>query len=106
MIVYDDMQTSEKVKVYDRGVSLGEAARPSYEQLISYRLGDMYAPALSAKEALLTEMEEFARCIETSTRPLTDGLSGLQVVEMLAAASRSVTLRGQPVELVQERLAS
>ena len=106
MIVYDDMQTSEKVKVYDRGVSLGEAARPSYEQLISYRLGDMYAPALSAKEALLTEMEEFARCIETSSRPLTDGLSGLQVVEMLAAASRSVTLRGQPVELVQERLAS
>ena len=106
MVIWDDMQTSEKVKVYDRGVSAGEVGRPSHEQLVSYRIGDMFSPAISAKEALVTEMEEFARCVEAGAAPLTDGLSGLRVVELLAAASRSVTLRGRPVEFGPERLAS
>ena len=106
MVIYDDMQTSEKVKVYDRGVSLADAAKPSYEHLVSYRIGDMSAPAISSKEALLTEIEEFARCIETGATPKTDGACGLRVVEMLSTATRSMTLRGQPVELGQERLAS
>lgn len=106
MVVYDDMQTSEKVKVYDRGVAQGEVGRASHEQLISYRIGDMFAPAISAKEALVTEMEEFARCVETGATPLTCGQGGLRVVEMLEAASRSVTLRGRPVEFGPERLAS
>ena len=106
MVVYDDMQTSEKVKVYDRGVTNGEVGRPSHEQLVSYRIGDMFAPAISAKEALVTEMEAFARCVEEGTAPLTDGSSGLRVVELLAAASRSVAMRGRPVEFGPERLAS
>ena len=106
MIIYDDMQPSEKVKVYDRGVNLDPCEAPSREQLVSYRLGDMYAPAISAKEALLTEVEEFARAIEMSARPVTDGESGLRVVEMLAAASRSMALRGQPMDLTTKRLAS
>ena len=99
MVVYDDMQTSEKVKVYDRGVTVDAASPASREQMISYRIGDMLAPAVSAKEALLTEIEELARCIETGGKPATDGESGLRVVEMLAAATRSMALRGQPVEL-------
>ncbi len=106
MVIYDDMQTSEKVKIYDRGVSLADAQKPSYEHLVSYRIGDMSAPAISSKEALLTELEEFARCIETGAAPATDGACGLRVVEMLATATRSMTLRGQPVELGLERLAS
>lgn len=106
MIVYDDMQTSEKVKVYDRGVSRKDLPPSSFQHLVSYRIGDMYAPALSVKEALVTELEEFARCVEAGTRPLTDGEAGLRVVAMLAAATRSMTLRGQPIELVQGRLAS
>ena len=103
MVVYDDMQTSEKVKVYDRGAMC--SADP-YEKLVSYRLGDMHAPALRTKEALLTEVEEFVRCIETGATPLTDGLSGLRIVEMLAAASRSVELRGHPVDLTSLKVAS
>jgi predicted dehydrogenase len=108
MVVYDDMENSEKVKVYDRGVSLSEVQEESYEHLVSYRIGDMFAPALSTKEALLTEIEEFTGAIFESRAPLTDGRSGLRVVEMLAAASRSMTLRGQPVELglMPERIAS
>lgn len=100
MVIYDDMQTSEKVKVYDRGVSLGEVADPrtAYQQMISYRLGDMWAPALSAREALLSEVEAFARCIDGGARPVNDGESGLRVVEMLTAASASIRQRGQPVE--------
>ena len=72
MVIYDDMQTSEKVKVYDRGVSLDDAQKQAYEHLVSYRIGQMFAPALSSKEALLTEVEEFAHCIETE-RPSGDG---------------------------------
>lgn len=103
MVIYDDMQTSEKVKIYDRGAS---RKADSYEQRISYRLGDMYAPAVSSKEALLTEIEEFLRCIETGAPPLSDGQSGLRVVEMLAAASRSTEMRGHPVDLTQLKVAS
>ena len=106
MVVYDDMQTSEKVKVYDRGVRLEPDGVASREELMSYRLGDMHAPAISPKEALLTEIEEFARAIDQSDRPLTDGESGLRVVEMLTAASRSMSLRGQPIDLTPKRLAS
>lgn len=106
MVVWDDLETSEKVKVYDRGIAVDETKRASREQLISYRIGDMFAPAISAKEALITELEEFAHAIETGGKPTTDGESGLRVVEMLTAASRSMALRGSPVDLVQERLAS
>lgn len=106
MIIYDDLETSEKVKVYDRGVSLRDGQIASHEHLVSYRIGDMSAPALPTREALLTELEEFTHCVETGARPATDGACGLRVVEMLATATRSMTLRGQPVELGLERLAS
>jgi predicted dehydrogenase len=106
MVIYDDMQTSEKVKVYDRGIALTDASKRAYEQMISYRLGDMWAPAISPKEALLTEIQEFCRCIEAGTRSATDGESGLRVVEMLEAASRSTAMRGRPVELAKLKKAS
>jgi predicted dehydrogenase len=69
-------------------------------------MGDMASPALSAKEALITEAEHFADCIQTGSRPLTDGESGLRIVEMLAAATQSSRLRGQPIELGTLRKAS
>lgn len=103
MVIYDDMQVTEKVKVYDRGASLEEA---SYDRRVSYRLGDIWTPALSTKEALLTEMQEFVRCIETGSRPLTDGEGGLRVIKLLAAASRSIGLRGQPIEVCDLKEAS
>lgn len=103
MVIYDDMLTSEKIKIYDRGASV---AGEEYDRRVSYRIGDMHAPALSTKEALLTEMEEFIRCITTGAQPLTDGQSGLRVVEMLEAASQSSRMRGQPVELEPLKVAS
>jgi predicted dehydrogenase len=103
MIVYNDMETSEKVKIYDRGAA--HQTGP-YEHMVAYRLGDMYAPALSTKEALLSEVEEFVRSIDSGTAPLTDGAGGLRVVEMLAAASRSTQQRGHPVDLVTLKEAS
>jgi predicted dehydrogenase len=106
MVIYDDMQTSEKVKIYDRGVALGDEAATARDRRVSYRLGDMWAPALSPKEALVTEIEQFFDCIQRSARPTTDGESGLRVVEMLAAATSSTVMRGQPVELGALRKAS
>lgn len=106
MIIYDDMQNSEKVKVYDRGVDPAGGADSLREKLVSYRMGDMSAPAISPKEALVTEIEQFLRSVETAERPPSDGESGLRVVEMLAAASRSTALRGQPMELRTLRNAS
>jgi predicted dehydrogenase len=106
MVIYDDIETSEKVKIYDRGVDVGDDPKAAYERMVSYRIGDMRAPALSTKEALQTEIQEFARCIASGDRPLTDGETGLRVVELLAAATRSSAMRGQPVELGGLRKAS
>jgi predicted dehydrogenase len=106
MVIYDDMQPSEKIKIYDRGIAVSNDPQQIHDRLISYRVGDMASPALSAKEALVTEIEHFAECIATGARPLTDGESGLRIVEMLTAATRSSRLRGQPVELGALREAS
>jgi predicted dehydrogenase len=100
MIVYDDLQPSEKVKVYDRGVTLQTSADENYKGLVSYRLGDMYGPELSHKEALLTEIEHFVDCIEHSKVPRTSGESGLRVVKTLEAASLSLRQQGHPIELL------
>jgi predicted dehydrogenase len=99
MIVYDDLEPSEKVKLYDRGVSVVESEEQAHKLRVSYRTGDMWAPQLSMKEALLTEIEHFADCIANGTRPATSGLSGLNVVQMLECASMSTKQRGQPIEL-------
>jgi predicted dehydrogenase len=106
MIVWDDLEPSEKIKVYDRGVSLTSDPAEIYERLVSYRIGDMWAPKLATTEPILTETAHFVDCIETGRCPITDGRLGLQVVEMLEAASRSMTLRGHPVELGARRRAS
>lgn len=99
MIVYDDIEPSEKVKVYDKGISRSEGAESVYQMLISYRTGDMWAPQLDSTEALHAELRHFIRCIEHGQKPQTDGEVGLRIVEILEAASRSMAERGQPVEL-------
>jgi predicted dehydrogenase len=106
MIVWDDLEPSEKIKVYDCGVSLTSDPAEIYERLVSYRIGDMWAPRLATTEPILTEAAHFIHCIETGATPITGGGLGLQVVEMLEAASRSMTLRGHPVELGARRRAS
>lgn len=99
MIVYDDLEPSEKIKVYDCGITVDQSPEDAYYQRIGYRSGDMFAPKLKPLEALRIETEHFAECIENKTTPLTDGRSGLRVIKILEAANRSLAKNGAPVGL-------
>lgn len=99
MVVYDDIEASEKVKVYDKGITLNGDPAQQQQMRISYRSGDAWAPHLDSREALSLEAAEFVRAISTGTRPLTDGHSGLRIVKMLEAASLSMKERGVPVPI-------
>jgi predicted dehydrogenase len=99
MIVYDDIEPSEKVKVYNKGITLGSPQETIYETLVSYRTGDMWAPHLSPVEGLRVEAQHFLECVGTGQQPLSDGPSALRVISILEAATQSLMRRGQPVEL-------
>ncbi|HVG21711.1 MAG TPA: Gfo/Idh/MocA family oxidoreductase [Blastocatellia bacterium] len=99
MIVYDDLEPSEKIKVYDKGVTLAPRREEVYELLVSYRSGDMWAPKLDQTEGLRMEALHFIDCIENNNRPQTDGAAGLRIVRLLEAAERSLAARGRLVEL-------
>jgi predicted dehydrogenase len=99
MIVYDDLDPAEKVKVYDRGIVVSDDPEGVDQMRIGYRTGEMRAPLVDATEALRTESLHFVRCIAQSERPITDGEAGLRVVTILEAATRSMEGRGKPVEV-------
>jgi predicted dehydrogenase len=99
MIVYDDMEPSEKVKVYDKGITITQGTDSLYNAMVGYRSGDMFAPQLDVSEALKVELQHFADCIENGKNPLTSGLAGLQVVRILESASLSMRQRGKLIEL-------
>jgi predicted dehydrogenase len=98
MLVWNDLDADEKVKVYDRGVNITNQ-EGVYELLVNYRSGDMWAPQLEQVEALNREMSYFVDCISTGQTPLNDGCAGLRVVKMLEAASESLSKRGSLVYL-------
>jgi predicted dehydrogenase len=97
MIVFDDLEASEKVKVYDKGIVLGDPDQMSFEPRVGYRTGDMWAPRLDVTEALKVEAEHFVGCIRTGSTPESDGLAGLRIVRILEAASESLANQGVPV---------
>jgi predicted dehydrogenase len=99
MIVYDDLEPSEKIKVYDKGITLNGQAEGVYQMMVGYRTGDMWAPQISMAEALCTEALHFVECIHLNRRPLTDCNFGHRVVRILEAANLSLARRGQPIEL-------
>jgi predicted dehydrogenase len=99
MIVYDDMESSEKVKVYDKGITITQGTDSLYNAMVGYRSGDMFAPQLDVSEALKVELQHFTDCIENSKTPITSGLAGLQVVRILESASLSMRQRGKLIEL-------
>jgi predicted dehydrogenase len=99
MIVYDDLEPSEKIKVYDKGINITDDPQQIYEMRVGYRTGDMWAPKLDGTEALTVEAEHFIDCIEARKAPLTDGRSGLRVVELIEAATSSMRGRGETVHL-------
>ena len=98
MLVWNDLDADEKVKVYDKGVKMGNG-QAVHELLVSYRSGDMWAPKLEPTEALAAEAKYFVDCISKSVRPINDGIAGLRVVRMLEAADKSLKDRGRPVEV-------
>lgn len=105
MIVYDDMEPSEKVKVYDKGITVNGSTDSLYKALVGYRSGDMFAPQLEICEALQVEIQHFADCIHTGAEPLTGGQAGLRVVRILESASQSMKQRGGLVHLAPDGMA-
>jgi predicted dehydrogenase len=99
MIMYDDLEPTEKIKVYDKGITVNGSPENAHQLRIGYRAGDMWAPHLPAKEALQTEAEHFIDCVGNGVSPMSSGLTGLRVVEILEATSRSIAGRGTPVSL-------
>jgi len=99
MIVYDDLETSEKIKLYDKGIVVTETPEDVRKLLISYRTGDLWSPNLPTTEALATEAKHFAACIDGEEQPITDGEAGLKIVRILEAANQSMRNRGAPVNL-------
>ncbi|KPL01268.1 MAG: oxidoreductase [candidate division Zixibacteria bacterium SM23_73_3] len=99
MIVYDDTEPSEKIKIYDKGVSYSEKKEDVYQMLVQYRSGDMLAPKLEPSEALKLVSKEFTDSVNENRKPLTDGVAGLRVVKLLQASTNSMESKGKPVRI-------
>jgi predicted dehydrogenase len=99
MILYDDNQPSEKIKIYDKGVDLYETKEKLYRLKVQYRVGDMHAPKLEDHEALAFETRHFADCLLNGKEPLTNGTAGLEVVKVLAGSNQSLAKNGTPVDI-------
>jgi predicted dehydrogenase len=103
MIVYDDLQTNEKIRIYDVRVE----RPPHYDTFAdfhySYHYGDSYIPHMQQEEPLKAECQHFLDCIEKGTRPLTGGHEGLELVKILEAASASLKDHGAAVTFPQRQ---
>jgi hypothetical protein len=98
MLVWNDLEADEKVRVYDKGVDV-TSQEGVYELLVNYRSGDMWAPQIEQVEALRQELSYFVNCIWNDRTPWNDGAAGLRVVRMLEAANKSLRKRGSLVYL-------
>jgi len=99
MIVYDDLESSEKIKVYDKGITINNSPDSVYKMLVGYRIGDVWSPQFDRREALRTEALHFIDCIEKGEQPVTDGSAGLRVVKIVEAANQSMMNQGSLVKL-------
>jgi len=98
MLVWNDLEADEKLKIYDKGVQMTNR-QGVYDLLVSYRSGDMWAPRVEQAEALKVELSYFVECVRNDLTPLNDGMAGLRVVQLLEAADRSLKDRGRAVRL-------
>ena len=98
MLVWNDLEADEKLKIYDKGVDV-KSQEGVYNLLVSYRSGDMWAPQVEQVEALRVELQYFVECIKRNETPFNGGCAGLKVVRMLEAASKSLGKRGELVYL-------
>jgi predicted dehydrogenase len=98
MLVWNDLEADEKIKIYDKGVKV-TSREGLYDLLVHYRSGDMWAPQIEQVEALTRELAYFVACITKDEAPINNGEAGLRVVKMLEAANRSIGKRGELVYL-------
>jgi predicted dehydrogenase len=98
MLVWNDLEADEKIKVYDKGVTV-TSAEGVYDLLVSYRSGDVWAPKVDGTEALKAELAYFVECVASNTTPFNDGQAGLRLVRMLEAAQKSLNERSREVLL-------
>jgi len=98
MLVFDDMENSEKVKIYDSGIEINNTEKV-YDALAQYRIGDMHSPVVNQTEALALGVKEFICAIKEDRKPLTSGEEGLKVVKILEAAEKSIKANGMLVEI-------
>ena len=96
MLVWNDLDADEKIKVYDKGVQILNTHNV-HELLVSYRAGDMWAPKIEQTEALTEETKYFVDCISNGHKPFNDGVAGLRVVKMLEAADKSLRQGGRAI---------
>jgi predicted dehydrogenase len=99
MIVYDDMESTDKVKIYDMGITVVEDREDVIKRKIDYRTGDMWSPKLIHREALDYEAEQFLDCVRTRKQPLCTGEDGLKVLRIIEAAQRSLEQCGAKIPL-------
>src|SRR5580698_839257 len=98
MLVWNDLEVDEKIKIYDKGVKV-TSREGLYDLLVHYRTGDMWAPQIEQVEALTRELSYFVDCIANDKTPVNNGEAGLRVVRMLEAANESIRQRGAVVRL-------
>jgi predicted dehydrogenase len=100
MLVWNDMESDEKIKIYDKGIELKRVEREEREKvLVSYRSGDIYAPMIDQVEALSLVVREFADCIEENRPALTDGESGLRILRVLESSAKSIQADGVNIRI-------
>jgi predicted dehydrogenase len=103
MVVFDDMDASEKLRIYDKGVDRSNQGQVvSYGDALTVRSGDILIPKISLQEPLKLECQHFVDCVRDRKKPLTDGEDGLRVVKVLAAAQASLDQGGAPVPIAAE----
>lgn len=98
MLVWNDLEADEKIKIYDKGVQMTNR-EGVYDLLVSYRAGDMWAPRVEQTEALKAELNYFVDCIQGNKKPHNDGEAGRRVVQMLEAADKSLKEQGRIIPL-------
>ena len=99
MVIYDDVEPTEKIKIYDTTYQLNNTEEEKHKMLIDYRVGDIYLPKVPQKEALAEMAADFVNAISTNQKPLVDGQKGLEVVRVLEAAEASIKQNGKEIRL-------
>lgn len=98
MLLYDDLEYSEKIRIYDSSVEF-ESKEGLYSALVQYRIGEMYSPNVTQREALSLAVEEFIAAIHSKRNPLSSGIDGLKVVKILEASELSLKSKGKFIRI-------